>query len=176
MHETGEIRIVEIAHRLPAGLDALASEARGEGWRHIDRLISEWACGAECFDRPGEVLLAAFIADELAAVGGLTVEPRLNRAFRMRRLYVRPSLRRQGIGRLLAQALIEHAAGSAEALTVNAGDAAAVRFWEKLGFAIACGASHGSGSDFMVLPRSSVKPATRAPGLPAPSRRDKASR
>jgi GNAT superfamily N-acetyltransferase len=42
----------------------------------------------------------------LAGIGGLTIEPVVPGAFRMRRFYVRRPFRRQGIGRKLALALI----------------------------------------------------------------------
>ena len=133
MRAKGDIRIIEVTDSLPAGLSSLAEQARDEGHRHLDRLIADWTSGALRFERPGEALLAAHIADEFVGVGGLAVEPRLQSAFRMRRFYVLPSFRGQGIGGHLAQTLMRRAA-SAEALTVNAGDDDAGRFWEMLGF------------------------------------------
>ena len=135
MRAKGDIRIIEVTDSLPAGLSSLAEQARDEGHRHLDRLIADWTSGALRFERPGEALLAAHIADELVGVGGLAVEPRLQSAFRMRRFYVLPSFRNRGIGGHLAQTLIQRAATSAEALTVNAGDEDAGRFWEMVGFA-----------------------------------------
>jgi GNAT superfamily N-acetyltransferase len=85
------------------------------------------------FDRPGEVLLIVYSGDELVGVGGLTVEPKLPNAFRMRRFYVAPSCRGHGVGMQLAERLMG-LAGSAEVLTVNAGDEEAAQFWERLGF------------------------------------------
>lgn len=61
------------------------------------------------FDRNGEALLAAHIAGVLAGIGGLTIEPVLLGALRMRRFYVRPPFRQAGIGRTLATALLEPA-------------------------------------------------------------------
>jgi GNAT superfamily N-acetyltransferase len=56
-------------------------------------------------------------------------------AFRMRRFYVRPPFRRQGIGSKLALVLIERAFRVARLVTVNAGNVEAAPFWEALGFA-----------------------------------------
>lgn len=133
MHTKDDIRIVEVVGALPAGLASLAEQARREGHGHLDRLIADWNSGAMRFDRPGEALLAAFLDDELVGIGGLTMEPKLRSAFRMRRFYVAPEFRGHGIGRQLAEELMKHAAGL-EALTVNAGDKEAAGFWVKLGF------------------------------------------
>ena len=88
--------IVEVIDALPAGLAPLAKQARHEGHRHLDRLIADWNSGSMRFDQPGEALLAAFIGDELVGIGGLTVEPRLRKALRMRRFCVLPSFRGHG--------------------------------------------------------------------------------
>jgi hypothetical protein len=42
------------------------------------------------FDRPGEGLLTAYSAGVLAAIGGITIDPIVPDALRMRRFYVRP--------------------------------------------------------------------------------------
>jgi GNAT superfamily N-acetyltransferase len=134
MHARDNIRIIEVIDALPVGLASLAALARHEGHGHLDRLIADWNSGAVRFDRPGEVLLIVYSGDELVGIGGLTIEPRLDNALRLRRFYVAPQRRGHGIGRMLAERLMR-LAGSAEALTVNAGDEAAARFWERLGFA-----------------------------------------
>jgi GNAT superfamily N-acetyltransferase len=51
----------------------------------------------------------------------------------MRRFYVAPKFRGQGIGREIAEALIRRALPG-DALTVNAGGEDAAGFWEALGF------------------------------------------
>jgi GNAT superfamily N-acetyltransferase len=86
------------------------------------------------FDRDGEALLAAYATGVLAGIGGLTIEPVLPRALRMRRFYVRPLFRRAGIGRKLATALLERARIIGVLVTVNAAPES-VSFWESLGFA-----------------------------------------
>ena len=70
----------------------------------------------------------------LAGIGGLTIEPVLAGALRMRRFYVRPLFRRAGIGRTLETALLGRAPTTGLLVTVNAGPGSAP-FWESLRFA-----------------------------------------
>ena len=86
------------------------------------------------FTGEGEALLAAHVQGALAAIGGLTIEPVVPGAFRMRRLYVRRLFRRHGIGHKLTLALIEPALARGAAVTVNAGNIDAGPFWTGLGF------------------------------------------
>ncbi len=85
------------------------------------------------FDGNGEALLAAHVTGVLAGIGGLTNEPVLPGAMRMRRFYVRLPFRRAGIGRTLGKALLERARITGLLVTVNAAPAS-VPFWEALGF------------------------------------------
>jgi GNAT superfamily N-acetyltransferase len=126
-------RLERVVVELPAGFETLQAEARAEGHRNLDRLAADWASGAIRFDRPGEALLVAYVGDELAGVGGLTVDPAATEAFRMRRFYVRKQFRRCGIGRRLAGALLERAVEGDRLVTVNAATGS-VTFWEALGF------------------------------------------
>jgi GNAT superfamily N-acetyltransferase len=119
---------------LPHGFDEMRAEASAEGFRHLERLALDWASGTMRFKGEGEVLMASHVQDVLAGIGGLTIEPIVPGAFRMRRLYVREPFRRQGIGRKLALALLEPALARGAAVTVNAGNADAVPFWIRLGF------------------------------------------
>jgi len=128
------VQIEVVNGTLPAGLPALRAEARREGYRFLERLASEWEAGAVRFDRPGEALLAAYMAGVLAGIGGLTLDPVVPGALRMRRFYVHPAFRRHGIGRGLAVALLQLPGTAGRSLTVNAGTAEAPVFWEALGF------------------------------------------
>ena len=123
-----------VIENLPAGFDALRAEARAEGHSFVERLAADWEAHRMRFDRHGEVLLAARVTGVLAGIGGLTIEPVLAGALRMRRFYVRPSFRRTGIGRKLATALLERARSTSPLVTVNAAPAS-FPFWESLGFA-----------------------------------------
>jgi GNAT superfamily N-acetyltransferase len=127
------VYLQQIVGELPAGLTELRVEASAEGYRFLERLTSDWDAGALRFTKPGEVLLAAYSDGTLAGIGGLTADPVLPRTLRMRRFYIRPSLRRLGIGRGLAVALLERAVRTECPITVNAASGSEP-FWESLGF------------------------------------------
>lgn len=126
--------IVPVRDRLPADLDALRADAAAEGYRFLERLLAEWLSGEQSFSGDGEALLTVYSGNDLLGIGGMTREPVIDGALRMRRFYVRPSARRRGAGRLLAGALLERAQASGRLVTVNAGTADAEPFWESLGF------------------------------------------
>jgi GNAT superfamily N-acetyltransferase len=123
-----------VIENLPAGFHVLQEEARAERYLFVERLAADWEARRMRFDREGEALLAAHVAGVLAGMGGLTIEPVMSGALRMRRFYVRPFCRRAGIGRKLATALLERARSTGLVVTVNAAPASA-SFWESLGFA-----------------------------------------
>jgi NTP pyrophosphatase (non-canonical NTP hydrolase)/GNAT superfamily N-acetyltransferase len=126
-------RLVRVADDLPADFDAMRAEARAEGYRMLDRLAADWGAGKTRFDREGEALFAAYSDGFLAAIGGLTLEPAIPGALRMRRFYVRTQRRRSGIGMRLAARLLEPAMRIGQVVTVNAGGGSEP-FWEALGF------------------------------------------
>jgi GNAT superfamily N-acetyltransferase len=127
------VRLERVVDGLPSGFESLRAEASAEGYRFVERLAADWAAGAIRFDRTGEALLVTHVGKELAAVGGLTIDPAMLEALRMRRFYVRKRFRRCGIGRRLALALLEQAAVAARPVTVNAGSGSEP-FWTALGF------------------------------------------
>ncbi len=127
------VRFQRVVEELPADFDTICVEARAEGYKFLDRLATDWASGAIRFDQPGEALLAAYSDDVLAAIGGITIDPFVPDALRMRRFYVRPAFRRTGIGREIAHALLERAFRTSRVVTLNAA-VDSVPFWENLGF------------------------------------------
>jgi GNAT superfamily N-acetyltransferase len=103
---------------------------RGSGrWNGSLRLGKQ---GTTRFDRDGEALFAARLNGVLAGIGGLTMEPVVPGALRMRRFYLRPAFRRIGVGRRLVTALLAGVDGE-RSITVNAGPTS-IAFWERLGF------------------------------------------
>jgi GNAT superfamily N-acetyltransferase len=125
------IRLERVIDTLPKDFEALRKEAELDGHSMLDTLASEWADGATRFDRPNEALLAAYADGVLAGIGGLTLEPAIPGGLRMRRFYVRIGFRRTGVGRALAEALLEKAVS--RVITANAA-AGSEAFWETLDF------------------------------------------
>src|SRR3954451_9625743 len=129
-----QIHLTPISGDLPPDIYLLRGEAACEGYRFLDRLVTEWMSRRERFAREGEALLAAYVGSELAGIGGMTIDPTIMGALRMRRFYVRASFRRLGIGRKLALSLLEGSRPLRGQVTVNAGTSDASAFWEALGF------------------------------------------
>ncbi len=129
----GRLELEPVTGDLPAGFEALRADALAEGFRQVERLVGEWASRTTRFDREGEALLAARLNGVLAGIGGLTIEPVVPGALRMRRFYVRPSFRRSGVGRRLVAALLGRAGHTRLPITVNA-NPGSIQFWEALGF------------------------------------------
>jgi GNAT superfamily N-acetyltransferase len=129
-----EIWLAPVINDLPQGIDILRAEATCEGYRFLERLVTEWMSYRERFTREGEALLMAHVGSTLAGIGGMTLDPAITGALRMRRFYVRASFRRLGIGRKLAISLLESSRPLRCHVTVNAGTAVAAAFWEELGF------------------------------------------
>jgi GNAT superfamily N-acetyltransferase len=127
------MQIDPVIGELPADFETMRAEARAEGYQFLERLANDWASGAMRFDRSGEVLLAAYSDGVLAAIGGMTIDPVVPDALRMRRFYVRSAFRRAGVGREIAQVLLERAFRSVRVVTLNAA-LNSVPFWEALGF------------------------------------------
>ncbi len=128
------MKIIRIDGDLPSDLALLAPYARAEGLGIVETLLAEWDSGANRFTEPGEMLLCARIDGFLAGVGGLTRDPHVPSALRMRRFFVHPDFRGHGVGRVLAQHLIDHACAHTGLLTLHAGTDRAARFWEHLSF------------------------------------------
>ncbi len=98
--------------QLPSQIHMLEMQAAEEGFRFLTRLIVEWGSGANRSDAPGECLMAASLDGCLIGIGGVSVDPYMqNGSGRLRRLYVSPVARRQNVGRVLVERLVEHAAG-----------------------------------------------------------------
>ena len=53
----------------------LRQEAAQDGFGMMNRLAEEWPRGANRFDKPGESLMGAFVAQCLVGVAGLNQEP-----------------------------------------------------------------------------------------------------
>lgn len=120
----------------PIGFGQLRAEAEAEGFGHIERLAAEWEERSQRFQLDGEALFAALLDDKLSGVAGITHDPVLppSLALRVRRFYVRPEARRQGVGRALLRRITQHGLRHAPVLIVNAANPLAAAFFEGCGF------------------------------------------
>jgi GNAT superfamily N-acetyltransferase len=128
------IHIVQVRDRLPPGFEVLRYAADDEAFEMLGVLAEEWASGRGRFDGPGELLAAAIEGSMLAGIGGMSRDPVVPEALRMRRFYVYPPYRRRGVGRAMARFLLERPEVGRRPVTLNAPQREAARFWEALGF------------------------------------------
>ena len=64
--------------RLPLDhLEPLVQESLDQGFDFVERLVAEYASGANRFDQPGEALFGIYVDQRLIAVGGLNHDPYL---------------------------------------------------------------------------------------------------
>lgn len=136
--------IVAVDPRSPAQVQA-ARELFGEISLTLpsplqdDALADEMACLPGAYSAPGGALLLIYVGDALAGCGALRPCPDADypNACEIKRLYVRPAMRRMGLGRSLALELINQAreAGYSVVLLDTFSETEAVRgLYADLGF------------------------------------------
>ena len=101
----------------------------------IERLLEDWAAGDNRFDQPGECLFG-FYEGELLAVAGVNrhQQPELGEVGRIRRVFVHPDVRDQGVGTRLVKRVMQQAGNQFSVFTVNVGKRSAYGFYQNLGF------------------------------------------
>lgn len=98
------------AGELPDLGELLAASLR-EDLRFVKRLCDDWASGINRFDQPGEGLLVALDGTRVVGVCGLNRDPFVagEGIGRVRRFYVLPAYRRQGLGGRMLDELVARA-------------------------------------------------------------------
>jgi len=115
-------------------LEPLLGASVAEGHRHIARLVDDYRSGANRFAGRGEVLLIARAEDEVVlGVCGLnaTARPGIGR---LRRFYVLPAKRSQGIGAALLEQIVRAARLHFTRLELRTNDPRAAAFYFSHGF------------------------------------------
>lgn len=128
--------IAQIARLDGDTLAPLIREAVEDGYDFVQTLWDEYESGKNRFDTSGAVLLGVYEGGRLIGVGGVQQDPYLKRADagRVRHVYVLREFRRHGVGRQLLEALIEHARGHFDLLTLRTNTKAAAAFYVAIGF------------------------------------------
>lgn len=114
----------------------LVRAAEDEGFGFVRRLHRDYVNGTNRFDRDGEALFLAKVFDDVVGVGGLNRAPyvRDRSVGRVRRVYVLPNFRRQGVAGLLLSAIVKEAKQHYTMLTLRTTNPWANEFYESLGF------------------------------------------
>ncbi len=111
-------------------------EAAVEGALFMLRLRDEWLNGAVRFGREGEILFGGFVGQDVVAAGGISHDPHAPEPGlgRVRHIYVLRPYRKQGIGRMLVEQILQHARQHFTTLRLNTQNPAAAQLSESLGF------------------------------------------
>jgi len=127
---------VQQIDELPEELDRLIQASTREGFRFLERLRDEWDSGDNRFGEPDEAFFVAHVAGVLAGVCGLNRDPYSSRRDigRLRRLYVSPPFRRQGVARSLVTAAVSLAREHYAIVRIRTDNPQAAAFYETLGF------------------------------------------
>lgn len=118
-------------------ISRLVKESEDEGYRFVTRLVNEYEDSSNTFDERGEGLFCVQNnVGEVVAIGGINQSPfsENHEVARLRRFYVLQAYRRQGVGTLLQNAIIEHAKKHFKEITVRTESAKADAFYRACGF------------------------------------------
>lgn len=118
-----------------AAFQLLKDESRLEGYWMLVTLAEGWASGSNRFLKRGEILYGAWQGRELVGVCGLNIDPYLDdrNQGRVRHLFVSAAHRRDGLGRMLIETVIDRARQHFAVLNTRA-PREAFPFYERLGF------------------------------------------
>ena len=123
-------------HKLPQDLANLAANAKSEGFRFLARLDRDFRDGTNRFAKQGEALFEVRDQETLTGIGGLNIDPyaKNGRVGRVRRLYIHPEYRGNGVGKLLMSTIEQHAHCTFTELHLRTDTRAGALFYERLGY------------------------------------------
>ena len=130
------IQILEVKEIPFEGFSVLLAESEKEGYNFLRRLETAWRNGTNRFSLTGEGLYRAVNDGELIGIGGINLDPFQNnkRIGRLRRFYIKQSWRKQGVGSMLLNHILENHWVYFEEITLRTHSQIARFFYEKNGF------------------------------------------
>lgn len=131
------MRIERISEMSDSVLD-LAAVARNGGYKNIDTLTREYRSGLNRFQDAGEGLFGVVEGGRLLGIGGLNIDPYENsrKVGRIRRLYVHPASRRDGVASLLMRKIEALATQNFSRVQLFTTSSTANRFYTSLGYRV----------------------------------------
>jgi ribosomal protein S18 acetylase RimI-like enzyme len=117
-------------------ISSLIQESLQEEYNFIQRLKDEYLNGVNCFDKFGESLFVARADYIIVGICGLNIDPYLHNLDigRVRHLYVSKNYRKQGIGHLIMEHVINDAIKSFKTLILRTNNPLADKLYRDLGF------------------------------------------
>jgi GNAT superfamily N-acetyltransferase len=137
MVQKEKYRVEKMINLIDDDLNTLMQESKEEGFRFVDRLMNDYKNGTNNFMKPGEALYGIFNNENmLVAVGGINIDPfsTEDNIGRLRRFYVNKGNRREGIGSLLLQKIINDARNNFKVLVLKTDTEQADKFYTSFGF------------------------------------------
>ncbi|MGE8597832.1 MAG: GNAT family N-acetyltransferase [Acinetobacter calcoaceticus] len=96
-------------------------------------MIDEYQSGKNCFDQEGEALFGIQQNEKIIAIGGINATEDIGIG-RLRRFYVHPEYRRQGVGELLLRSVEEHTKKYFNEIVLYTDTHRAAAFYKKMGY------------------------------------------
>ncbi|MFS0671795.1 GNAT family N-acetyltransferase [Ornithinibacillus sp. 179-J 7C1 HS] len=130
-------RVLRITTLLGKDSNILVEDSKNEGFRFVERLVTEYKNGSNQFNKQGEALYGVYSElNTLIAVGGINIDPFSNdeKVGRLRRFYVKKEFRRQGVGSILLRKIIQEAADNFSVLTLKTDTLEGDQFYTSFGF------------------------------------------
>ncbi|MDN3448996.1 GNAT family N-acetyltransferase [Planococcus sp. APC 3906] len=144
-----KLELKEVTDLKSVDVSKLVEESEAEGYRFLRRLVDQYEDGTNTFNKEGEILYGAWDQHgHLVAIGGINRDPYSDKhgVGRLRRFYISPGARRQGIGTKLLKKIVDHARGHFKEIVVRTDSANADAFYRANGFSGDLGlpdATHG---------------------------------
>ena len=126
--------IIDILDLGKCNIAVIRRESDNEGYNMINRLAGDYHAGENRFDKKGEKLIGYSVENKIIALCGLNVEPTHRKYGRIRRLYVLPKYRNQGIGTSLVKHIVDYARTNFVGVVVNICELPVDNFYQSIGF------------------------------------------
>ncbi|MEO0900286.1 MAG: GNAT family N-acetyltransferase [Bacteroidota bacterium] len=128
---------ITLVHQIPfPGFSELKEQSKLEGYRFVIRLEREWESGQNTYNQAGEGLFKVVAHHQIVGVGGINHDPYSNdrKIGRIRRFYILPSWRNQGIGTALLEHILRTKGSEYAMIQLRTDSELGSKFYERNGF------------------------------------------